>query len=111
MKKLMLVSILILFLPLFLNAQDDIKKEINNFPDKNTQTLQELNSNLLDQYGINNLKYVKLEEGKYIPVKVNEVKRVNDVKGVMETMLSQDVIIIFAIIGAILVGFLIIKAL
>ena len=110
MKKVILISILILFLPLFLSAQDDIKKEINNFPDKNTQTLQELNSNLLDQYGINNLKFMKLEDGKYIPVKVNEVKELNEVKGITETMISQEVIIIFAILGAILVAVLIIKA-
>lgn len=111
MKKVIFVSILILFLPLFLYAQDDINKEINNFPGKNIQTLQELNSNLLDQYGLNNLKFVKLEEGKYIPVSANEVTKANDVKGITETMISQEVIIIFAIIGAIVIGFLILKAL
>ena len=114
MKRVIFISILFLFLPLILNAQDNIKKEINNYAqinnyqDKTVHTLQELNSNLLDEYGINNLKFVKFENGKYIPVRANEVKKINDIT---EAQISDDVILIAAIVGVILVAIIVIKSL
>jgi len=114
MKKVIFISILFLFLPLILNAQDNIKKEINNYAqiinyqDKTVNTLQELNSNLVDKYGINNLKFVKFENGKYIPVRASEVKKINDIT---EAQISDDVILIAAIVGVILVAIIVIKSL
>jgi len=114
MKKVIFISILFLFLPLILNAQDNIKKEINNYAqiinyqDKTVNTLQELNSNLVDKYGINNLKFVKFENGKYIPVRASEVKKINDIT---ETQISDDEILIAAIVGVILVAIIVIKSL
>ncbi|MFC2092515.1 hypothetical protein ACFLSV_01320 [Bacteroidota bacterium] len=114
MKKVIFICILFLFLPLILNAQDNIKKETNNYAqiinyqDKTVSTLQELNSNLVDEYGINNLKFVKFENGKYIPVRASEVKKINDIT---ETQISDDVILIAAIVGVILVAIIVIKSL
>ena len=114
MKKVIFISILFLFLPLILNAQDNIKKEINNYAqinnyqDKTVRTLQELNSNLVDEYGIKNLKFVKFENGKYIPVRASEVKKINDIT---ETQISSDVILIAAIVGVVLVAIIVIKSL
>lgn len=114
MKKVIFISILFLFLPLILNAQDNTKKEINNYAqiinyqDKTVNTLQELNSNLVDKYGINNLKFVKFENGKYIPVRASEVKKINDIT---EAQISDDVILIAAIVGVILVAIIVIKSL
>lgn len=114
MYKVIFISILFLFLPFILNAQESIQKDINsyaqldNYQDKTTHTLQELNSKLLDDYGINNLKFVKFENGKYIPVRASEVK---DIKDITEAQISSDVILIFAIIGAILVAVILIKSL
>jgi len=111
MKRVIFASILILFIPLFLNAQDkviaqdNIKNEINIYLDKSINSLQELNSNLVDEYGINKIEFVKLENGKYIPVKASEVKKITEVQ------FSSDVIIIFAIIGAVLVALLVLRAL
>jgi hypothetical protein len=105
MKKVIFTSILILFLPLLLKAQDNIKNEFNNYVSKTTSTLQELNSNLVDEYGMKNIKFLKLENGKYIPIKAEEVKDISQVQ------ISSDVILIFAIIGAVLVGLLILRSL
>lgn len=114
MKKLILISLLTIFLPLLLNAQDNIdtkvKKEINNYLTKEAYSMQELNSTLLKEYGINNIEFVKLENGKYIPVKEEQVKKLDGNK-VEEAQIDSDVILIFAIIGAVLVGLLILRAL
>jgi len=110
MKRLIFVGILMLFLPMFINAQGIINKEINNYLAKSTYTMQELNSKLLDQYGVNNIKFVQLENGTYIPVKVNETKDISDAKIVSETQISSDVIIIFAIIGAVLVALILLRS-
>ena len=114
MKKFVFISLLIIFLPLFLNAQDNagqeiIKNNVNNSILESAYSMQELNSKLLDQYGIKNIKFVKLENGKYIPIKENQVKELEG-KDIQETQISSDVILIFAIIGAILVAVLIIQA-
>ncbi|MCX6163451.1 MAG: hypothetical protein NTU73_01090 [Ignavibacteriae bacterium] len=105
MKRLIFISIFIFFLSQFLNAQDNIKNEINIYLDKNINTLQELNSKLVDEYGLNNIQFVKLENGRYIPVKANEVKKISEVQ------VSSDVILVFAIIGAVLVALLLLRAL
>ncbi|HEY5536632.1 MAG TPA: hypothetical protein VIL99_17080 [Ignavibacteria bacterium] len=110
MKRLIFVSILMLFLPLFINAQGIINKEINNYLAKSTYTMQELNSKLLDQYGVNNIKFVQLENGKYIPVNVSEVNKISEGKIVSEAQISSDVIIIFAIIGAVLVALILLRS-
>jgi len=104
MKNVIFAAILIIFLPMFLNAQDNIKNEINNYPDKNIHSLQELNSKLLDGYGINN-DFMKLENGKYTPIKAIDIKKIS------ETQISSDVIIVFAIIGAVLVGLILLRSL
>jgi len=108
MKKLIFVGILMFFITVFLNAQDNIKKEIDNYVDKSTHSLQELNSKLMDEYGTNNIKFVKLENGKYIPVRAKDL---SDAKDISEAQISSDVIIIFAIIGAVLVGLLLLRSL
>jgi hypothetical protein len=100
-----------LFLPMFINAQGIINKEINNYLNKSVYTLQELNSKMVDEYGINKIEFVKLENGKYIPVNVSEVNKISEGKIVSETQISSDVIIIFAIIGAVLVGLILLRSL
>jgi len=114
MKKFVFIGLLIIFLPLFINAQDNagkdiIKSSINNSILESAYSMQELNSKLLDQYGVNNIKFVKFENGKYIPVRENQVKELEG-KDIQEAQISSDVILIFAIIGAILVAVLIIQA-
>lgn len=98
------------FLPLFLNAQGIMKKEINNYLDKGIYTMQELKSNLLDEYGIKNIQFVKLENGKYIPVKT-ETKNISEGQVISENQFSSDTIIIFAIIGAVLVALILLRSL
>jgi hypothetical protein len=105
MKKLIFVSVLILLLPMFIKAQDNIKDEINIYLDKNIHSLQELNAKMVDEYGLNNIQFVKLENGRYIPVKANDVKKISEVQ------VSSDVILVFAIIGAVLVALLLVRAL
>jgi hypothetical protein len=105
MKRIIFVSIFIFCLSLFLNAQDNIKSEINVYLDKNINTLQELNSKLVDEYGMNDIQFVKLENGRYIPVKANDVNKISEVQ------VSSDVILVFAIIGAVLVALLLLRAL
>ena len=114
MKKLIFISLLIVFLPLLLNAQDNsgqdiINNKVNNTILESAYSMQELNSKLLDQYGLNNIEFVKLENGKYIPIKEKQAREL-DGKDLQETQISSEVILIFAIIGAILVAVLIIKA-
>jgi lipopolysaccharide export system protein LptC len=113
MKNLIFVIILTIFLPILLkaqdNVQDNIKKEVNNYLTKEAYSMQELNTKLLDEYGIKNIEFVKLENGKYIPVKENQVKKF-DGKDIEETQISSDVILIFAIIGAVLVALLILRS-
>lgn len=105
MKKLILLSVMILFLPLLLMAQTGVKDEINVYLDKNINTLQELNTKLVDVYGLKDIQFVKFENGKYIPVKATEVKKITEVQ------ISSDVILIFAIIGAVLVGLILLRSL
>jgi hypothetical protein len=105
MKKLILVSVLFLFLPMFIKAQDNIKDEINIYLDKNVHTLQELNAKMVDEYGLNNIQFMKLENGRYIPVKANDIKKISEVQ------VSSDVILVFAIIGVVLVAILLVRAL
>jgi hypothetical protein len=105
MKRLILLSVLILFLPLLLKAQTSVKDEINVYLDKSINTLQDLNTKLVDEYGLKDIQFVKFENGKYIPVKATEVKKITEVQ------ISSDVILIFAIIGAVLVGLILIRAL
>jgi len=104
MKKLIFISILILFMPLFLKSQDIVKKEITHYLASTTTTLQELNSNLVDEFGLKNIRFLKLEDGKYIPMKPDEVQKISEVQ------FSSDTILIFAIIGAILVAVILIRA-
>jgi hypothetical protein len=105
MKRLILISVLVLFLPLLLKAQTGVKDEINVYLDKNIHTLQELNTKLVDEYGLNNVQFVKFENGRYIPVKAEEVKKISQVQ------VSSDVILVFAIIGAVLVALILLRAL
>ena len=105
MKKLILMSVLILFMPLFLKSQDIVKKEITRYLTSTTSTFQELNSNLVDEYGLKNIQFLKLEEGKYIPMKPDEVQKISDVQ------FSSDTILIFAIIGAVLVALILLRSL
>lgn len=104
MKKLIFISVLILFMPLFLKSQDIVKKEITHYLASTTTTLQELNSNLVDEFGLKNIRFLKLEDGKYIPMKPDEVQKISEVQ------FSSDTILIFAIIGAILVAVILIRA-
>jgi hypothetical protein len=104
MKKLILMSVLILFMPLFLKSQDIVKKEITRYLTSSTSTFQELNSNLVDEYGLKNIQFLKLEDGKYIPMKPDEVQKISDVQ------FSSDTILIFAIIGAVLVALILLRS-
>lgn len=105
MKKLILLSALILFLPLLIKAQINVKDEINVYVDKSVSTIQDLNSKLVDEYGLKEIQFVKFENGKYIPVKAGEVKKITEIQ------FSSDVILIFAIIGAVLVGLILLRSL
>jgi len=108
MKRIIFVSILILFLPMFLKAQDNVdngKKDINTYLTTSINNVQELSSNLVDEYGLKNIQFVKFENGKYIPIKAEEVKKISQVQ------VSSDVILVFAIIGAVLVGLILLRAL
>ena len=104
MKKLILISALILFMPLFLKSQDIVKKEITHYLTSTTSTFQELNSSLVDEYGLKNIQFLKLEEGKYIPMKPDEVQKISEVQ------ISSDTILIFAIIGAVLVALILLRS-
>lgn len=104
MKNVIFAVILVMFLPMFLKAQDNAKNEINNFSDKSIYSLQELNSKLVDSYGADT-KFMKLENGQYSPI--NKV----DIKKISETQISSDVILVFAIIGAVLVGLILLRSL
>jgi hypothetical protein len=104
MKKLILITVLILFMPLFLKSQDIVKKEITRYLTSTTSTFQELNSNLVDEYGLKNIQFLKLEDGKYIPMKPDEVQKISDVQ------FSSDTILIFAIIGAVLVALILLRS-
>ncbi len=115
MKKLFLIALLMVFLPMFINAQDNavqenIKSEVNNYINKGSYSMQELNSTLLQEYGIQNIEFVKLENGKYIPVREDQIKKGFGDKG-EETQISSDVILIFAIIGAVLVALILLRSL
>jgi len=103
MKRTIFVAVLMLFLPLLLNAQDNIKNEINNNLDKTAYTMQELNSKLLDGYGSSHT-FMKLENGRYIPVNALDIKKIS------ETQIDSDVILIFAIIGAVLVALILLRS-
>jgi hypothetical protein len=105
MKRLIFISVLVLFLPLLLKAQTSVKDEINVYLDKNIHSLQELNAQLVDEYGLKDIQFVKLENGRYIPLKAEEVKSISQVQ------ISSDVILVFAIIGAVLVALLLLRAL
>lgn len=112
MKKVMFVMILaLLLIPVALNAQvnqvnqDNIKNEINEYLTNKSYSLQELNTKLVDEYGINNIKFVKLENGKYIPVKAEEVKAMSNAP------VSPQVVTVFAVIGAVFVALVVLRAL
>jgi Zn-dependent membrane protease YugP len=105
MKKLIFISVLVFFLPLFLKAQDKVKSDMNNYVTMTATSLQELSTNLVDEYGLKNIQFVKLENGNYIPIKTEEVKKINQVQ------FSSDTILIFAIIGAVLVAVILLRAL
>jgi hypothetical protein len=105
MKRLIFISVLVLFLPLLLKAQTSVKDEINVYLDKNIHSLQELNAQLVDEYGLKDIQFVKFENGRYIPLKAEEVKNISQVQ------VSSDVILVFAIIGAVLVALLLLRAL
>jgi hypothetical protein len=114
MKKLIFICLLTIFVPMFLTAQDNtgmdnIKNGVNNQILKSAYSMQELNSKLLDAYGMQNVEFVKLEDGKYIPIKEKQVKELEG-KDIQEAQISSDVILIFAIIGAVLVGLLILRS-
>mgnify|MGYP001300139095 CR=1 FL=1 len=114
MKKFIFMSLLIMLLPLFLNAQDNagqniIKNNVNSSILESAYSMQELNAKLLDQYGLNNVEFVKLENGKYIPIKEKQVRELEG-KDIQDTQISSETILIFAIIGAILVAVLLIRA-
>jgi hypothetical protein len=91
-------------MPLFLKSQDIVKKEITRYLTSTTSTFQELNSNLVDEYGLKNVQFLKLEDGKYIPMKPDEVQKISDVQ------FSSDTILIFAIIGAVLVALILLRS-
>ena len=91
-------------LPDFVQPQSVIKKEVDKYIVETANSLQELNLKLVDEYGLNNIQFLKLEDGKYIPMKPDESQNNNEVQ------ISQDVIVIFAIIGAVLVGLMILRA-
>lgn len=103
MKKTIFTAVLMLLLPLFINAQDNINNDINNSPNKTTYTMQELNSKVLDGYGSNHT-FIKLQNGRYVPVNALDIKKIS------ETQIDSDVILIFAIIGAVLVALILLRS-
>ncbi len=90
-------------MPLFLKSQNIVKKEITHYLASTTTTMQELSSNLVDEYGLKNIQFLKLEDGKYIPMKPDEVQKISEVQ------IDSDVILIFAIIGVVLVVLLLLR--
>ena len=105
MKTVIFAVIFMLFMSLLVKAQDNLQNDMTNYVVTNAHSFQELSSKLVDEYGTNHIKFVKLENGKYIPIKAN------DVKSISEAQISSDVILVFAIIGAVLVGLILIRAL
>ena len=105
MKKFIFISVLVLFVPILLRAQDNVKKEFDSYITKSIDNVQELSSNLVDEYGLKDIQFVKFENGKYIPIKAEEVKKISQVQ------FSSDVILVFAIIGAVLVALILLRAL
>jgi hypothetical protein len=105
MKTVIFAVIFMLFLSLQSKAQDNLQNEMTTYVVKNAHSIQELSTKLVDEYGTNHIKFMKLENGRYIPIQAN------DVKSISETQVSSDVILIFAIIGAVLVGLILLRAL
>ncbi len=76
----------------------------NKITEKNLN-LKQLSSSLIDEYGFQNLKFMKMKDGRYITLKSEELKNLNE-----ELYLDTNtVIIILAIIGAIALVLLIFR--
>jgi hypothetical protein len=105
MKTVILAIFLSLIFSIHSKAQDNLQNEMTKYVVSNAHSIQELSTKLVDEYETKHMKFMKLENGRYIPVKANEIKSIE------KTQVSSDVILIFAIIGAVLVGLLIIRAL
>jgi|WetSurMetagenome_2_1015567.scaffolds.fasta_scaffold92685_4 hypothetical protein len=104
MKKIIFAAIIVLFYTQLVSAQNTVKKENYLVSLKGTHTFEEVYTTLADAYGIKNIQFVELKNGSYIPVRTDEVKGINQVQ------VSMEVITIFAIIGAVLVAILILRA-
>jgi|GEM_PF-3962154 hypothetical protein len=71
----------------------------------NNLNLKQLSSSLIDEYGLQNLKFMKTKDGRYISLKSEELKKLNE-----EMYLDTNtIIIILAIIGAIALVLLIFR--
>jgi len=104
MKKIILITLL-LFLAQILNAQINVKNNFYKYPDKNVFSVQNLNTNVIGEYGLKDLKFMKQQNGKYIPVRFEDIGKNTDVQ------ISQDVITIFAIIGGVVVAIILLRVL
>ena len=103
MRKFITLIILSLF-AVTLFAQEYNKNESIIVTSKNKSTIKELYSKIVNEYGMNNIKFVKLVNGNYVPVTSSDIQKTNEVQ------IDQDVITIFAIIGAILVAIIVLRA-
>lgn len=105
MKVIIFVGALILIFSLNSKAQDNLQQGINNYIISNAHSFQELGTKLVDEYGTKNIQFVKLENGRYVPVKANY-----EAKDFSNAEISGDVILIFAIIGAVVVAIALLRA-
>lgn len=82
MKKIIFMAIIVFLYSQCVNAQNEDGFKI---PVKDPNSLQEIHSKLLDEFGMKNIQFVKIQDGKYIHVKIEEVKKISDVKGILES--------------------------
>ncbi|CAN5579911.1 hypothetical protein BH10BAC5_BH10BAC5_20350 [soil metagenome] len=95
-----------------LNNQSGLKKEVQNkvntYLTQNPKaSLEDLKATMVDEYGIKDMKLMKLNNGNY--VKVDNMKSVEKKPGEIAELDTYTIVIILAVIGAIAVILLIFK--
>jgi len=94
-----LVFAMFIFVFVNANAQESASTSQQKISIDNNTTVQQLSGKIIDQYGLKNLKFMKLENGNYVPLRNDEVKDVY----AADALDTTTIIIILAVIGAIAV--------